>query len=84
MSARNARAMGHVVLAGDSIFANRTYTGGAPDVISHLRTLILHGVAGDPGRRRRYDPCGDVTASTTFRVDASHVALSIGGVDRRK
>jgi hypothetical protein len=31
---------GHVVLLGDSIFDNRSYTAGAPDVITHLGSLL--------------------------------------------
>ena len=27
----------HIVLLGDSIFDNRPYTGGKPDVVTHLR-----------------------------------------------
>jgi hypothetical protein len=33
----------HVVLLGDSIFDNRAYTGGDPDVIAHLRALLPSG-----------------------------------------
>ena len=32
--------MSHVVLLGDSIFDNGAYTGGAPDVVSELRSRL--------------------------------------------
>src|SRR3954467_15053198 len=34
---------GHVALLGGSIFDNRAYTGGEPDVVTHLRDLLPHG-----------------------------------------
>jgi len=30
----------HLALLGDSVFDNRTYTRGEPDVASHLRGLL--------------------------------------------
>lgn len=35
-----AAAREHVVLLGDSIFDNRAYTRGEPDVVTHLRALL--------------------------------------------
>jgi hypothetical protein len=35
--------MAHIVLLGDSIFDNKAYVGGEPDVIEHLQTLIPAG-----------------------------------------
>ena len=32
--------MPHVVLVGDSIFDNRVYTGGGPDVVTQLRQVL--------------------------------------------
>jgi hypothetical protein len=32
--------MPHIVLLGDSIFDNKTYVGGDPDVITHLRGIM--------------------------------------------
>ena len=32
--------MTHVALLGDSIFDNKTYTNGEPDVVAHLRTFL--------------------------------------------
>ena len=33
----------HIVLLGDSIFDNATYTGGEPDVLQHLRAILPEG-----------------------------------------
>jgi hypothetical protein len=30
----------HIALLGDSVFDNRAYTNGAPDVAKHLRALL--------------------------------------------
>jgi hypothetical protein len=71
----------HVALLGDSIFDNAAYTGGAPDVVSHMRSLLpaawdvsLLAIDGsttrDLGRQ-----IADVSA------DATHIVLSIGGND---
>src|SRR5919206_575135 len=30
----------HIALVGDSIFDNRAYTGGEPDVVSHLQAML--------------------------------------------
>ena len=33
--------MPHIVLLGDSIFDNASYTSGGPDVISQVREILL-------------------------------------------
>lgn len=71
----------HVVLLGDSIFDNQTYTAGAPDVVGHLRSLLpppwqatLCAVDGST--------TGDL-AGQLERVseDATHLVISLGGND---
>ena len=73
--------MSHVVLLGDSIFDNRAYTGGAPDVVTHLRTLLPQGWKAT---------LGAVDGATTGRLraqldrvppDATHLVIAIGGND---
>lgn len=71
----------HVALLGDSIFDNRSYTGGAPDVVTHLRDLLpapwqatLCAVDGSTAADLA-DQLADVPA------DASHVIISVGGND---
>jgi hypothetical protein len=73
--------MRHVVLLGDSVFDNRAYTNGAPDVASHLRELLPHPSA--------VTLCA-LDGSTTYDVgrqfervpnQATHLVLSLGGND---
>jgi hypothetical protein len=71
----------HIVLLGDSIFDNRAYTGGAPDVVGHLRELLPGGwratlcaVDGSTA-----DDLSDQLASVP--ADGSHVVISVGGND---
>ncbi len=71
----------HIVLLGDSIFDNASYTKGRPAVISQVRQLLPMGwraslLAVDgattedvPSQLRRVPP------------DASHMVLSVGGND---
>ena len=71
----------HVVLLGDSVFANAAYVGGGPDVITQLRQrlpstwratlLAVDGsiMAAIPGQLERVP------------ADASHLLLSIGRND---
>jgi hypothetical protein len=40
---RSECAPEHLVLLGDSIFANAAYVGAEPDVIGHLRSLLPSG-----------------------------------------
>jgi hypothetical protein len=73
--------MGHVALLGDSVFDNRSYTRGEPDVAGHLRDLLPSewNVTLLP-----------VDGSTTIdlgpqldrvRDHVTHVVLSVGGND---
>jgi hypothetical protein len=73
--------MSHVVLLGDSIFDNRAYTGGGPDVVTHLRTLLPRGwqatlAAVDGATTSRLRPQLD-----RVPADASHLVVAIGGND---
>ena len=73
--------MPHVVLVGDSIFDNRVYTGGGPDVVTQLRqvlpadwTATLVAVDGHM--------TGDIRHQLTrLPTDSTHLALSVGGND---
>jgi GDSL-like Lipase/Acylhydrolase family len=73
--------MPHLALFGDSIFDNKAYTHGAPDVIAHLRSFApadwkstLYAVDGatshDVGRQ--FD---------RLNASVSHIVLSLGGND---
>jgi hypothetical protein len=71
----------HVVLLGDSIFDNATYTGGAPSVLEHLRARLPSG----------WHPtllAVDGATTTDLRAqlrrvppDATDIVVSIGGND---
>ena len=43
----------HIALLGDSIFDNNAYTGGAPDVVTHLRGILPPGWRTPSSRRVR-------------------------------
>jgi len=73
--------MTHVVLLGDSIFDNASYTKGRPDVISQVRQLLPMG-----GRASLLAVDGATTEDVFSQVrrvppDASHLVLSVGGND---
>jgi hypothetical protein len=72
---------GHIVLLGDSIFDNKSYTRGEPDVVAHLRAAL-------PSTWRATLLAVDGTTTTDvakqFDVipkDATHLVLSLGGND---
>jgi hypothetical protein len=72
---------GHVGLLGDSIFDNRAYTGGEPDVITHLQALLPGG-----WRATLYAVDGATTAdiprqASRVAADVSQLVVSIGGND---
>jgi len=73
--------VGHVVLLGDSVFDNKAYVGGEPDVVAHLRGQL-------PDRWRATLAAVDGTTAGSLlgqlsRVpaDATHLVVSIGGND---
>jgi hypothetical protein len=72
---------GHIVLLGDSIFDNRSYTRGEPDVVGHLRSLM------PPSWRATLRAVDGTTTATVSRQfseipnDGSHLVLSLGGND---
>ena len=73
--------MEHIVLLGDSIFDNKRYVGGAPDVVSHLRAIMpkdwtatLCAVDGSVAESVRAQ-CDCVPQ------EATQLVLSVGGND---
>jgi hypothetical protein len=71
----------HIVLLGDSIFDNAAYTGGAPDVVTHLRRVLP---SGWKATLRAVD--GATTAGLPAQLarvpaDATHLVISVGGND---
>ena len=71
----------HIALLGDSIFDNGAYTGGEPDVATHLRSLLSGAW--------RVTLCavdGATTQSIAPQIrrvpaDASHIVIAVGGND---
>jgi len=74
--------MSHVVLAGDSIFDNRSYIGaGEPPVVEQVNALLP---AGSHASLLATD--GSVTPDVRVQLlhlpqDASHIVVSVGGND---
>jgi len=71
----------HIALLGDSIFDNRRYTGGAPDVVGHFREILPA-----PWRATLCAVDGSTTVDLAKQFgnvpsDASHLVISIGGND---
>jgi GDSL-like Lipase/Acylhydrolase family len=73
--------MNHIVLVGDSIFDNRAYTRGGPEVVDQVRELLPRGwrasllaLDGATTDRARLQ-------AGRIPLDASHLVLSVGGND---
>ena len=71
----------HVALLGDSIFDNRSYTRGEPDVVSHLRGLLP-----PHWRASLLALDGSVSADLADQLpdvanDVTHLVISVGGND---
>lgn len=73
--------MTHAVLLGDSIFDNRFYTDGDPDVVSHLRTLLEP--EGQATLLARDGALISEVPNQLARIPstASHLFVSMGGND---
>ncbi len=73
--------MNHVVLLGDSIFDNAAYVHGGPDVITHLKSILLQNwratlLAADGSIST--DVIGQITK---IPESATHLVVSAGGND---
>jgi hypothetical protein len=71
----------HVVLLGDSIFDNKSYVRGGPDVVEHLSRQLPAGWTATLCARD-----GAVTAEVEWQLrcippGATHLVLSVGGND---
>jgi GDSL-like Lipase/Acylhydrolase family len=74
-------AAGHVVLLGDSVFDNKAYVAGGPDVVAQLRAQLPAG-----WRASLAAVDGAVTADVARQLDrvpheATHLVVSVGGND---
>jgi hypothetical protein len=73
--------MPHVVLLGDSIFDNGSYTRGEPDVVTHLTSLLP---ASWRATLRAVDGATTSDLAAQLRrvpADSSHLVVAIGGND---
>jgi hypothetical protein len=71
----------HVVLLGDSIFDNSSYTKGLPDVVTHLRGMLPDGAVASllavDG-----SATGDLADQlTNLPPDVTRAVVSVGGND---
>jgi len=71
----------HIVLLGDSIFDNASYTKGRPDVISQVRQLLPAGYRASLLAVDGASAEDVVSQLQRVPPDASHLVLSVGGND---
>lgn len=74
-------AAGHVVLLGDSVFDNKAYVAGGPDVVTQLRARLPKG-----WRASLAAVDGAVTADVARQLgrmphETTHLVVSVGGND---
>jgi hypothetical protein len=71
---------GKIALLGDSIFDNGAYTGGEPDVVTHLQAMVPKG-----WRTSLLAVDGSVTSGLKEQLrrvhDETHIVISLGGND---
>jgi hypothetical protein len=73
--------MAHIALLGDSVLDNGAYTGGQPDVVTHLRRLLPPGTTAS-----LLAVDGATTADVARQIarlpnDVTHAVVSMGGND---
>jgi hypothetical protein len=73
--------MNHVALLGDSVFDNRAYVGGGPDVIRQLREALPSGWTAALGAVDGAVIGSVHRQATTLTQAPSHVVISAGGND---
>jgi hypothetical protein len=71
----------HVALLGDSIFDNGVYTSGAPDVVTHLRTLLPAGWGATLLARDGATIAGLDEQLRRLPGTVTHLVISVGGND---
>ena len=73
--------MRHVVLLGDSIFDNKAYTSGGPDVVTQLQGILPSGWRATLGAIDGATTEDFSRQVAAIPADASHLVLSLGGND---
>ncbi len=71
--------MKHVVLLGDSIFDNKAYVGGGPDVIAQLGAMLQAGSTATLAARDGSTTNDIAGQLETVPKDATHLVISVGG-----
>lgn len=71
----------HIVLLGDSILDNRTYTGPDPDVVTHLRGLLPDNARATLLAVDGHTTSGIAAQAARIPPDATHLVVSVGGND---
>jgi hypothetical protein len=71
----------HVVLLGDSIFANSDYVGPGPDVIAQVRARLPSGAKATLGAVDGSVASGVRLQLKLMPEDATHIVVSAGGND---
>jgi hypothetical protein len=73
--------MNNVVLLGDSIFDNKAYVDGAPDVVTELRGDLPGGWTATLAARDGSTTADIAGQLKTLPFDATHLVVSAGGND---
>lgn len=71
----------HVILLGDSIFANGAYVGREPDVIAHFRALLPDGWRATLCAVDGATTAGVATQARQMPPDATRLVVAVGGND---
>jgi GDSL-like Lipase/Acylhydrolase family len=71
----------HVVLLGDSIFDNSSYTRGEPDVVTHLRSVLPAGARATLCAVDGATTGGLARQLARVPADATHLVVAVGGND---
>ena len=71
----------HVVLLGDSIFDTRAYTGGEPDVVTHLQGALPEGWKATLRAIDGAQTAGLAEQLRQVPDDATHLVVAVGGND---
>lgn len=75
------KMMPHLILLGDSIFDNGSYTRGGPDVITQIRSMLPSGWKATLLAQDGATTANIPAQLSRLPADASHLVLSVGGND---
>ncbi|MDJ0387324.1 SGNH/GDSL hydrolase family protein [Roseomonas sp. E05] len=81
MAATGGRQAGHIVLLGDSIFDNKAYVAGGPDVVTQLRGDLPPGWRASLAAMDGAVAAGVNQQLPRLPAGATHLVISAGGND---